>query len=108
MDAITSTSRANVEQVTILLKTILEAGGPAVIALLLGACAYLGWEKYLLVRQCERTIKELTDRYNSHLDKSHEGFMELVEKYQEGQLDVVQAMNEIKVLVATIGAKLDH
>jgi len=89
------------ELISALLMPILQAG-PAVTAILLlitAALGYLSWKREDVHRR-ERT--ELMDK----LMEQQEDMLEVIEKYQAGQLTVVQAINEIKVLVAAIGAKI--
>lgn len=51
-------------------------------------------------------IKDLLEQYRKMNDDNRKDFMIIIQKYQEGQINVIQAINEIKLLLATIGAKL--
>ena len=57
-------------------------------------------------REHKADIKELIEQSQKHNDENRKHLMEIIEKYQEGQISVIQAINEIKILLATIGAKL--
>jgi hypothetical protein len=57
-------------------------------------------------REHKADIKELIEQSQKHNDENRKDLMEIIEKYQEGQISVIQAINEIKILLATIGAKL--
>lgn len=94
------------DQIFLLVKTVLETGGPAVVALLLLLCGYLGWEKHQLRKAYDAQLSELLDHHEKQSEEYHKNLMEILDRYQDGQLTVIQAMNEIKVFLATIGAKL--
>jgi hypothetical protein len=51
-------------------------------------------------------IKELIEQAQKQNDENRKDLMAIIQKYQDGQINVIQAINEIKVLLATIGAKL--
>jgi hypothetical protein len=57
-------------------------------------------------REHKADIKEMIEQSQKHNDENRKDLMEIIEKYQEGQISVIQAINEIKILLATIGAKL--
>jgi hypothetical protein len=70
-------------------------GGPtAIIMILLGVVALLIWDRMSLVKN----IKENSTIYREDINK-------VVEKYQEGQLNVIQALNEIRYILIKIEAK---
>jgi hypothetical protein len=57
-------------------------------------------------REYKADIKDLIDQFQRQSEENRRDLMEIIEKYQEGQINVIQAINEIKILLATIGAKL--
>lgn len=94
------------DQLFLLVKTVLETGGPAVVALLLLLCGYLGWEKYQLKKAYDKQLNDLLEHHSKQSEDYHKNLMDILDKYQDGQLTVIAAMNEIKIFLATIGAKL--
>jgi len=89
-----------------LLQTIFNDGNPGVRALLLLAITGLG---FLFLKRESSHMKErkdVIDQFQKQIEHDRDELFKILEKYQEGQLSVVQAMNEIKILIATIGAKL--
>lgn len=89
-----------------LLHNILTGATPAVVAIMLLLCvgiSYLAYKVYMFA-QTER--KELVESFQRQIEGERRELIDVIEKYQQGQMSVVQAMNEIKILVATIGAKL--
>ncbi len=89
-----------------LFSAILTGSGPAVTAimlLLVLGIGFLAWKVYTGA-QTER--KELVETFQRQIEGERRELIDVIEKYQHGQLSVVQAMNEIKILIATIGAKL--
>ena len=57
-------------------------------------------------REHKLDIKELIEQSQKQNDENRKDLMEIIQKYQEGQISVIQAINEIKILLATIGAKI--
>lgn len=89
-----------------LLTAIFNDGNPGVRALLLLAVSGLGFLFLKRESAHSKERKEVIDQFQKQIEHDREELFKILEKYQEGQLSVVQAMNEIKVLIATIGAKL--
>lgn len=87
-------------------QTIFSGGATGIAALLMLAVVGLGF--VLLKRESAHSAerKEVIEQFQKQIENDREELFKILEKYQEGQLSVVQAMNEIKVLIATIGAKL--
>jgi hypothetical protein len=57
-------------------------------------------------REHKIEVKDLIEQSQKQNDESRKDLMNIIQKYQEGQISVIQAINEIKILLATIGAKL--
>lgn len=89
-----------------LLAVIFNDGNPGVRALLMLAVTGLGFLFLKRETAHAKERKEVIDQFQKQIEHDREELFKILEKYQEGQLSVVQAMNEIKVLIATIGAKL--
>lgn len=89
-----------------LLTSIFQGGVTGVLAILI--LAVLGLSFIILNREAThaKDRKEALESFQKQIDVDREALFKILEKYQEGQLNVVQAMNEIKVLIATIGGKL--
>lgn len=82
------------------------AGHPSFVALLIlltGGTGYLFMKRE---KESKEERKELITQFQKQIEGDRKDLLEVIDKYQEGQISVVQAMNEIKVLIATIGAKL--
>lgn len=85
---------------------ILGAGGPGFIGLLLLLTAGMGWFLFKREGDTKQERRELIDQFQKMIESDRKDLLEVIEKYQEGQISVIQAINEIKVLIATIGGKL--
>lgn len=85
---------------------ILSGANPGVLAILLIIIAGLGYIMFKRDAAHAEERKELVENFQKQIENDREELFKILEKYQEGQLNVVQAMNEIKVLIATIGARL--
>lgn len=80
-----------------------HGGMVALLMLIAGGALWLMERKD---REYKADIKELIDQFQKQNDENRKDLMEIIEKYQEGQISVIQAINEIKIILATIGAKL--
>ena len=89
-----------------ILSIIMSDGNPGVRAILLLAVFGIGFLFLKRENAHTRERREVIDSFQKQIENDREEILKILEKYQEGQLNVVQAMNEIKVLIATIGAKL--
>lgn len=66
-----------------------------VILLLLGLCAYLGWERF-----------QMQKHVNEQIAADRKSLLDIIDKYNEGQMDVVEALNELRVVLARIEGKI--
>ena len=89
-----------------LLASILSDHGEAVTSILLLTLGGLGWLYSTLLKQSKVERDELVKMFQHQVEVDRKELIEIIEKYHEGQINVVQAINEIKILIATIGAKL--
>lgn len=81
------------------LLNFLTAGGEAaVIALLFVAVGILVWDRKSLTKNLSETTKLVYDAK----DRETSSIKEIVDRYHKGNLDLVQALNEIKMVLITI------
>lgn len=72
-------------------------GGPAAIFMvLMGVIALLIWDRISMVK----ALRENASLYREDINK-------VIDKYQEGQLNVIQALNEIRLILVKIEASHD-
>jgi hypothetical protein len=76
------------------------------VALVLLICLSAIWLIDRKDKEYKTDMKEMLDQYQKQRDDNHKDLMEIIQKYQEGQISMIQALNEIKILLATVGAKL--
>ena len=70
-------------------------GGPeAIFMILLGLIAFLIWDRMSMVK----ALRENSALYREDINR-------VIEKYQEGQINVIQALNEIKLILVKLEAK---
>lgn len=74
-----------------------------ILLLIIGVFIWL-YVKTLHAANIER--KELTEMFQKQIESDRKELIEVIERYQEGQINVIQAMNEIRILIASIGARL--
>lgn len=89
-----------------LLATILAAGNPAVMAILLLIAGGSAWIYVRREIELKKEQKLLIETFQKQIEADRKDLLMVIDKYQEGQISVVQALNELRVLIATIGAKL--
>jgi uncharacterized protein YbgA (DUF1722 family) len=89
-----------------LLASIVQGSSPALTALLLVITGVVGWISWSLNTAHQRERKELIKQFQDQLESDRDDLLEVIEKYQEGQLNVIQTINDLKVLIATLGGKL--
>ena len=81
-----------------LLELIATGTSGAIIALLLCAVGYLIWERQKMLT--------LIEQYKISLDENHRHYSDSIERildrYHNGNIELVQALNEIKIVLATV------
>jgi len=80
------------------LQFIAQGGGAAVIALLFGVVSLLIWDR----KRLSKDLYDTTQKVYEAKDSETESIKEIVDRYHQGNLDLVQALNEIKVVLVTI------
>ena len=97
---------ATVEWATELIHQIFTDGSGAIKAILLLVSAGLGWMYFHMLKEAKLERKELIELFQKQIESDHKELIDIIERYQESNLKTVEAINEIKVLIATIGTKL--
>lgn len=80
------------------LQFISQGGSAAVIAILFTAVAVLIWDR----RNIIKTLETTTQKVYEAKDSENKSIREIVDRYHKGNLDLVQALNEIKIVLVTI------
>jgi len=75
----------------------------AIMLLITGAVCYL---YYVSLKQAKTEREELLTMFKKHVEDDRKELIEIIERYQGGQINIIQALNEIRLLIATIGTKL--
>jgi hypothetical protein len=83
---------------TALLDYIAQGGSAAIIALLFAIVAGLIWDRRSLVKDLTTTTQRVYDAKDSET----KSIKEIVDRYHRGNLDLVQALNEIKIVLTSI------
>lgn len=94
------------DQLTLLLKPILAGSSPAITAILIILLGVVGWIAYQRDKHYRETFATLTDKFQKQIEGDRRDLLGVIEKYQQGQISIIQAINEIRVLIATISGKL--
>lgn len=81
-----------------ILQYITQGGPAAIIALLFAVIAVLVWDRKSLVKELTTTTQRVFDAKDSET----KSIKEIVDRYHKGNLDLVQALNEIKLVLVTI------
>lgn len=84
--------------VNTILQFITQGGSSAVIALLFAIVTVLVWDRKVLVKELNDSIQKVYDAKDSET----QSIKEIVDRYHKGNLDLIQALNEIKIVLVTI------
>jgi len=85
-----------------LVKLISAGGQGAITGILVVVIAAMSWDRMRLLASTKSTHKQLMGAKNSEIA----AIKEIVDKYHVGNLNLVQALNEIKIVLLTIQAKI--
>ena len=83
---------------TTILELISQGGTAAVITLLFSIVVVLLWDRKTLVKELNDSIQKVYDAKDSETTS----IKEIVDRYHHGNLDLIQALNEIKLVLITI------
>lgn len=86
------------EQLTIILAYLVQGGAPAIITILFVVIAILAYDRKNLHKQNLETINLV---YVAK-DKEIASIKEIIDKYYKGNIDLVNALNEIKTVLVTM------
>lgn len=91
------------EIINSLITFLMQGGSSAVISMLLIVLALLVWDR----RQLVKVIAETTQRVYDAKDRETSSIKEIVDRYHRGSVDLVQALNEIKLVLVAIQSSRD-
>lgn len=77
---------------------IASGSSEALNALMFGAIVYLLWERNKLQDQ----IQEARDKADSTKDEYVKAIERVLDKYHDGNIEIVQALHEIQIVLATM------
>lgn len=83
---------------TAVLQFVSEGGSSAIIGMLFAAVVALIWDRRQHATALALTVQKVYDAKDSET----KSIKEIVDKYHKGSLDLVQALNEIKIVLVTI------
>ena len=86
------------EQLTIILTYLVQGGAPAIITILFVVIAILAYDRKNLHKQNLETINLVY----AAKDKEIASIKEIIDKYYQGNIDLVNALNEIKTVLVTM------
>lgn len=81
-----------------LIQNVIEGGGGAIISILLGVIGALLYDR----RSITKSLNELTEKSFQQRDIEASNIREIIEKYHQGNLNLVQALNEIKIVLVAL------
>lgn len=83
-----------------------DPGKIGMVGLLMFIAIGLIWLLYRRDKEHKEDIKDMIEQAKKQNDDHKRELMAIIDKYQEGQISMIQAINEIKLLLITIGAKI--
>jgi cellobiose-specific phosphotransferase system component IIA len=75
-----------------------EGGSSAIIAILFAVILALVWDRKTLVKSVDTTTQRVFEAKDNEL----KSIKEIIDKYHQGHMDLIQALNEIRVVLSTI------
>lgn len=82
-----------------LILPLITSGGPtAIIVILFAVIVILIWDRKNISQTLENTIQKVYDAK----DAETKSIREIINQYHQGNLDLIQALNEIKIVLTTI------
>lgn len=91
------------EVINSLITFLMHGGQSSVISLLLIVVGLLVWDR----RQLVKVIAETTQRVYDAKDSETTSIKEIVERYHKGSVNLVQALNEVKLVLVSIQSARD-
>jgi hypothetical protein len=88
--------------IDILIPILTNGGGAAVIVILLVVVAMLIYDRIRMIKELAKSMQLTLDAKEA--EKAV--ILEIVEKYHQGNLTMVQAINEIKLVLAAIQSRI--
>lgn len=85
-----------------LIPFLTEGGTAAVIAILVLVVGFLIYDRVQLLKRLTESLQQTMNAKEAE----KQVILEIVEKYHQGNLTMVQAINEIKVVLAAIQGRL--
>lgn len=83
---------------TTIIQFIASGGPSAIIAILVGVIVFLVWERKKLVSTVNDTFQLVYDTK----DSESKSIKDIIERYHTGNVNLVQALNEIKIVLTSI------
>ena len=87
--------------IKVVVSSIIAGGNGAVVAILVSIIGLLVWDRRALVKSISDTTQKVFDAK----DSESKSIREIVDRYHQGNLDLIQALNEIKLVLMTIQNK---
>lgn len=95
------TEKRTMDFANAVLQFISTGGSAAVIAILFTVVAVLVYDRKSLVKELNDAIQKVYDAKDSET----KSIKEIVDRYHKGNLDLVQALNEIKIVLTSIQSR---
>lgn len=94
------------ENLLLILSHIIDGGSDAIIAILVAFIGFLIWDRYNVQKKNSEILKEIAGTLAERFDKDKEQLISIINQYHRGHISIMQAINEIKLLLTTINNKL--
>lgn len=84
--------------------SLIGTGAPSALnAVLFAGIVYLLWERRIFNKQLSESFEKL----DAVRDKNLETTQNILDKYYNGNIQMIQALNEIKIVLATMQKSID-
>ncbi len=89
-----------------LIKAIVSGGPMAIVSLLISIIGYLIWEKKATQKSNKEALEKMAEAFASKIKEEQADLTNIIHRYQEGHISLLQAINEIRIIIATINVKI--
>lgn len=86
------------EFISKLIDYMATGGAVSIIAILVVLLAFLLWDRYHMVKALDDTTKKVYDAKDSEI----KSIKEIIDTYHKGNIDLIQALTEIKIVLVTL------
>jgi len=79
---------------------LVQGGNSAIVVILVAIIGALIWDRKHILKE----MNEITDKYVGAKDHELEATRQIIERYHQGNIDLIHALHEIKIVLTSFQA----